>query len=87
MKHPIQHFEAMKWQDKVFAIGEIVFLVGLIPSLLSDHKPAALTSFTTAAMLYSFLAVYASYGLWVTFVLGAITASIWAALGFQVALA
>jgi hypothetical protein len=85
VKHPIQHFEAMKWQDKVFSVGEIVFLIGLIPSLLSDHKPAALTSFMTAAMLYSFLLVYASYKLWVTFVLGALTATIWLALGIQVA--
>lgn len=87
MKHPIQHFEAMKWQDKVFSLGEVVFLTGLIPSLLSDHKPAALTSFATAIMLYAFMTVHASYGLWVTFSLTAITATIWLALGLQVAFA
>lgn len=85
MRHPIQHFEAMKWQDKVFSIGEIVFLTGLIPSLLSDHKPAATTSLATAVMLYAFLFVHASYGLWVTFTLTAVTATIWLALGIQVA--
>lgn len=87
MKHPIQHFEAMKWQDKVFSVGEIVFLTGLIPSLLSSHKPAALTSLATAFMLYCFLFVHASYGLWVTFALTAVTATIWFALGIQVAFA
>lgn len=87
MKHPIQHFEAMKWQDKVFSVGEIVFLTGLVPSLLSSHKPAATTSFATAIMLYLFMAVHYSYKLWVTFTLTFVTASIWAALGFQVAFA
>lgn len=75
----------MKWQDKVFSMGEIVFLTGLIPSLLSDHKPAALTSFATAIMLYGFMTVHASYKLWVTFTLTFITATIWLALGIQVA--
>jgi hypothetical protein len=75
----------MKWQDKVFSVGEIVFLTGLIPSLLTDHKPAAATSFATALMLYLFLFVHASYGLWVAFVLTAVTATIWLALGIQVA--
>lgn len=85
MSHPIQHFEKMKWQDKVFSVGEIVFLTGLIPSLLTDQKPAATTSLATAFMLYAFLFVHASYGLWVTFILTFITATIWLALGIQVA--
>lgn len=85
MKHPIQHFEAMKWQDKVFSVGEIIFLTGLVPSLLSGHKPAATTSFATAIMLYAFMTVHASYKLWVTLTLTFITATIWLALGIQVA--
>lgn len=85
MKHPIQHFEDMKWQDKVFSVGEIVFLTGLVPSLLSDHKPASLTSFATAVMLYAFMTVHYSYKLWVTFSLTFVTATIWLALGIQVA--
>lgn len=82
--NPLSRFNDMKWQDKVFSLGEVVFLTGLIPSLLSDHKPAALTSFATAIMLYAFLFVHASYGLWVAFVLTALTATIWLALGVQV---
>lgn len=85
--NPLAHYRDMKWQDKVFSVGEIVFLTGLIPSLLSDHKPAASTSLATAFMLYCFLFVHASYGLWVTFALTAVTATIWLALGIQVAAA
>lgn len=83
--NPLTHYKAMKWQDKVFSVGEIVFLTGLIPSLLTDQKPAATTSLATAIMLYGFMFVHASYGLWVTFTLTAITATIWLALGIQVA--
>lgn len=84
--NPLAHFGNMKWQDRVFSLGEVVFLTGLIPSLLSNQKPAATTSIATAIMLYAFLFVHASYGLWVTFTLTFITATIWLALGIQVAL-
>ena len=83
--NPLAHYKDMKWQDKVFSVGEIVFLTGLIPSLLTDQKPAATTSIATAIMLYAFLFVHASYGLWVTFTLTAFTATVWLALGVQVA--
>lgn len=79
----VERFKAMKWQDRIFATGEIVFMVGLIPSLVSPDKPSALTSFATAFMLYTFLFVHASYKLWVTFSLAAITATIWMILGIQ----
>lgn len=83
MKHPIEHFKSMKWQDKVFATGEVVFLASLFPTLFSADKPSPWTSFATAFMLYCFLFVHASYGLWVTFALAAVTASIWFAIGVQ----
>lgn len=72
-----------KWQDIVFTVGEVVFLTSLFPSVLSDQKPAAATSFATALMLYIFLLVHASYRLWVAFSLTIITASVWVLLGFQ----
>lgn len=74
----------MKWQDRVFSLGEIVFLISLFPSVLSDHKPAALTSVSTAVMLYLFMVVHASYKLWAAFVLTFITATVWMVLFFQV---
>lgn len=85
--NPLAHYKDMKWQDKVFSVGEVVFLTGLIPSLLSDQKPAATTSIATAIMLYAFMTVHYSYKLWVTFSLTFVTATIWLALGVQVALA
>lgn len=87
MTNPLSHYKDMKWQDKVFSVGEVVFLTGLIPSLLSNQKPAWTTSIATAIMLYAFMVVHASYKLWVTFSLTFVTATIWLALGLQVAFA
>lgn len=72
-----------KWQDAIFASGEVVFLLGLLPSVLGSNKPSPITSFVTAFMLYLFLLVHASYKLWWAFTLCSITASLWVALGIQ----
>ncbi len=74
----------MKWQDVVFSIGEIVFLISLFPSLLSDQKPAALTSLATGLTLCAFLPVHASYKLWMAFGLTFVTAILWFILAAQV---
>ena len=51
------------WQDYVISMGQIVFIIALIPSILSDNKPAMSTSFTTAAVLSTFVFCFASLGL------------------------
>lgn len=72
-----------KWQDLVFFIGEIVFLVGLLPSVIADNPPSPWTSFPTAFMLFCFMVVHASFKLWFTFSLTWITAALWVILGIQ----
>jgi hypothetical protein len=67
----------------VFFIGEIVFLVGLVPSVVNDRPPDPLTSFPTAFMLFTFMVVHASFKLWFTFSLTWITAVLWVILGIQ----
>lgn len=71
------------WQDWVFAIGEVVFLVGLVPTVLQDAKPSIWTSLPTAVMLYAFMAVQISYKNWLTVGLGFITATLWLIIGVQ----
>lgn len=75
---------SMKWQDAVFAIGEIVFMIGLIPSLLGPDRPSAITSLMTGLMLIGFLFVHASFKLWTAFSLAAVTATMWFVLAAQV---
>lgn len=72
------------WQDAVFAVGEIVFMVGLLPALFSTHKPPWFTSVVTGLMLCSFVAVQISYRNWWTTVLTSATALVWFALAVQV---
>lgn len=74
-----------QWQDVILTVGEIVFLTSLLPSVLSDQKPAAATSFATAVMLFLFLAVHVSKGWWGAFTLTLVTASLWLTMGIQVA--
>jgi hypothetical protein len=75
-----------KWQDAVFFVGELVFAPSLIPIVAGPEKPPALTSIATATMLYAFMACHASYRLWFTFTMTAVTASLWLTAGLQVAL-
>lgn len=71
------------WQDVVLTVGSLVFMVALLPSLLSEHKPAPWTSFTTATTLYVFAAVDATLGLTFTAATTALTATLWIALLIQ----
>lgn len=73
-----------KWQDALLASGSLVFIVGLLPSVLGDHKPDATTSLSTALTLLAYLSVHVSYRLWATFSLTLVTASLWLTLFFQV---
>lgn len=83
MSYLADTWRSWKWQDKVFTAGEVVFLTSLLPSVFSDQKPSPVTSFATALMLYLFLLVHASYGLWIAFALTVVTASLWVTLGVQ----
>jgi hypothetical protein len=72
-----------KWQDVIFAAGEIVFMLSLLPSVFSEQKPAPLTSIATALMLCLFLFVHASYKLWMAFTLCTATIALWFVLFLQ----
>jgi len=42
------------WQDTVISIGQVIFLLALLPSIFSKNKPAWGTSFLTALILSIF---------------------------------
>ncbi|PIR37247.1 MAG: hypothetical protein COV34_03430 [Candidatus Zambryskibacteria bacterium CG10_big_fil_rev_8_21_14_0_10_42_12] len=54
----------MSWQDIVISIGQFLFLIALIPSIRSEHKPAFGTSLMTALVLTAFGITYGTLGLW-----------------------
>lgn len=72
------------WQDVIFAVGEVVFLVALVPLLWTSTHVPAYTGFSTAAMLYLFGLCQYSYRNWITLGLGLTTATIWLLLGLGV---
>ncbi|MEX1113481.1 MAG: hypothetical protein WD603_01875 [Patescibacteria group bacterium] len=77
----------MSWQDIVLSVGSAMFMIALIPSILSDDKPAVTTSLMTGTVLIVFAATYASLGLWFTTVITALTAAFWLILFAQKLLA
>ncbi len=73
----------VKWQDPVLASGSLVFIIALVPSLVSTKKPALSTSVLTGTVLAAFAAVYASLSLWFTTITTSVTSICWLVLALQ----
>lgn len=71
------------WQDIVLALGSFILAAALIPSVISEHKPALWTSTLTCAVLAAFAITYASLSLWYAACTTTITALLWAILAVQ----
>lgn len=74
------------WQDIVFAVGEVVFLIALVPLLWEHSRIPLYTGLSTGIMLYLFGLCQFSYRNWITLALGLTTATIWVLLGLGVRL-
>ena len=73
----------MQWQDLVFTIGQIIFIISLIPSIISKDKPALATSVITAIVLFVFAYVDFSLSLYFASVAVAATGVGWTVLAYQ----
>ncbi len=73
----------MNWQDIVFTIGQLIFVIALIPSIRSKDKPAFISSAITAVILVGFGITYTSLGLWGSAIFAFLNATAWAILAFQ----
>lgn len=76
----------MSWQDLVLTVGQLIFVLALLPSILGPDKPAIGTSLITATVLVIFAAVDLTLNLIFTSVVVSITAVGWFVLAFQVSL-
>lgn len=54
----------MNWQDIIFSIGSWIFIIALIPTVLSKDKPPLSTSLITGSVLAVFVFAYATLDLW-----------------------
>lgn len=76
-------FEHIPWQDLLFSSGGLIFTIALIPSILSDDKPALSTSLMTAVILSTFSYAYFTLELWLSVFGGALVAGGWWVLAVQ----
>jgi hypothetical protein len=76
----------MQWQDVAITIGTVIFVIALVPSILSKDKPAVPTSMMTGSVLVVFTVVYISLALWFSAIATGVTAILWYILALQVLL-
>ena len=73
----------MLWQDLVLTGGQLVLIFSLIPSIVSRHKPALMTSLLAVVVLAAFTGVYVTMHLWFTAVTVGVTCFTWVILAYQ----
>ncbi|MEX1027637.1 MAG: hypothetical protein WD049_06480 [Candidatus Paceibacterota bacterium] len=71
------------WQDIVFSLGQVLFVVALLPSVFSKDKPALSSSLMTGCILATFGITYASMGLYWSAGTAAAIAATWFVLAVQ----
>jgi hypothetical protein len=57
-------FQFTTWQDVTVMVCQIVFIVGLIPTISGPHKPEVKTCLITAVAMMPFFVVYYSDQRW-----------------------
>lgn len=73
----------MPWQDWVFIIGQLIFVIALIPTIRGKDKPAFITSLVTAIFILLFGITYITLGLWGSAIFAFLNSSAWAILAIQ----
>lgn len=72
-----------RWQDIVLTIGQIIFIIALIPAITHKHKPHFLTGILNAIVLVTFAIVYVTLSLWFAAITTGIVAVLWFVLALQ----
>lgn len=70
-------------QDLIFTAGGVIFIVALLPSVFSEHKPPLSTCLITGSVLAVFAATYLTLDLTFGAVTTAISAAVWFTLAVQ----
>lgn len=73
----------MDWQDIVISIGQLIFVLALIPSIVGNDKPAVSTSLINGLILAIFTFTFASLGLWFSTISSAMISLAWIFLAKQ----
>ena len=73
----------MSWQDIIIAVGQWIFLIALLPSIVSKNKPALSTSILTGTVLGVFAFTYATLGFWTSTISTILVSGAWITLAVQ----
>lgn len=73
-----------KWQDWVIMIGCFILGFGLIPSVISEFKPALTTSLMSSLVLLAFVICFGTLKLWLSTIAEAFACIMWLVLLIQV---
>ena len=82
-ENKVLHMIEFSWEDAIFAVGNVVFFVALIPSVMSADKPSIWTSAITGATLVAFSFTFFTLGFWFAMCASGLTALGWWTLFFQ----
>ena len=73
----------MHWQQIILGLGQIVFVIALIPSLVSNQKPEIWTSIITGLVALSITITYFSMSLIFAAISASVNFIIWSILAIQ----
>ena len=72
------------WQQTIISIGQLIFAVALIPTILAMDKPAGSTSLLNTVVLIFFTFTFAYSRMWFPVITSALGALCWGTLLVQV---
>lgn len=67
----------MIWQDWVFAVGQLIFVIALVPTVRDGPHPKPLTCWLTGITLVAFALCFATLALYWACGMTFIAASLW----------
>ncbi len=73
----------MHWQDWVFAVGGLLVLISLIPTIKAEQKPALTTGLMTTVLVLVFASTMLTLHLWLAAVTNYAISAAWALLAVQ----
>lgn len=73
----------MTWQEVVLALGQILFLIALIPSMITDDKPEIYTSLMTGTVALSISITYLTLHIKLASVMAFLNFVAWSILAVQ----
>jgi hypothetical protein len=73
----------MTWQDIAIGLGQCVFVVALVPTILGKEKPPLTTSLPTATVLGMYTFVFLSLSLPFSTIMSLLSAMAWLVIGYQ----